>query len=306
MTRQPKSTADSASTEELKLPRGGKLDQQMRSEYAAEVNQSDGWDVSGWTQWAVTGRVLPERCDVNFGPIQSQGIGAGGRFRLRLQVQMSLLSATCQCEKTDTSIFEIAEMVEGAATFPVDYIAFRNRAAYVTILDQCINIQTGVSSLIPVYEPLFEPADVGLCFDVQADRSMIFMPWKEASVFEFPTALHDLAQAIEYPRRTFEYCRMAVEVIRRHFDPPEIKDHKRRQSAGELSMCAALKVTRDAITSLDAVAARSRHGDLVFSMNWERRKRAMELAWELVARFECHLQGKSNEQMKLLDLKVGP
>jgi hypothetical protein len=41
-------------------------------------------------------------------------------------------------------------------------------------------------------------------------------------------------------------------------------------------------------------------------MNWEKRKRAMELTWELVARFEVHLQDKSKDQWKLLDVKVGP
>jgi hypothetical protein len=73
------------------------------------------------------------------------------------------------------------------------------------------------------------------------------LPSKEVSVVEFPTALHDLAQAIEYPRRTFEYCRMAIEVIRRHFDPANVKDHRRRQSVGEEAMCKALKVTRESL-----------------------------------------------------------
>jgi hypothetical protein len=132
------------------------------------------------------------------------------------------------------------------------------------------------------------------------------MPWKEASVVEFPTALRDLAQAIEYPRRTFEYCRMAIEVIRRYFDPAKVKGHRERQMTGEEAMCEALKVTRESLTSLDAVAARSRHGDLIVAINWEQRKCAMELTWELVARFEAHLQGKSKDQWKLLDVKIGP
>jgi hypothetical protein len=76
--------------------------------------------------------------------------------------------------------------------------------------------------------------------------------------------------------------------------------------AGEKAMCEALKVTRGSLISLDSVAARSRHGHLVVAMNWEQRKRAMELAWELVARFEAHLQGRSKDQWKLLDVQVGP
>lgn len=56
-------------------------------------------------------------------------------------------------------------------------------------------------------------------------------------------------------------------------------------------MCAALKVTRKSLLSLDAGAARSRHGDLVYSITWGMRKGALELAWELVARFIHHLEG---------------
>jgi hypothetical protein len=60
---------------------------------------------------------------------------------------------------------------------------------------------------------------------------------------------------------------MAVEVIRRHCDPVNIKDYGKRYSAGEEAACEALKVTRESLTSLDSVAARSHHGDLVFAMN---------------------------------------
>lgn len=286
--------------------RGGKLDEQTRDEYVADVGKADEWDTSSWTQWTITGRILPERCQVRFGPIQSKGIGAAGRFLLRLEASMSLLAAKCVVEKADATVFEMADIVRTAAAFPVDYIAFQNRAGYSMVLDLCINDSTAVMIPIPVYEPIFEHPQEGSCFDAASDKSEIPMPWREADVVEFPTALHDLTQAIEYPRRTFEYCRMAIEVIRRYFDPKNVKDHRKRQSGGEDALCAALKVTRESLTSLDAVAARSRHGDLVVAINWEQRKRAMELAWEVVARFEAYLQGRPNDAWKPLDVKVGP
>jgi hypothetical protein len=228
MTKRSNVGVNGSSTEAPKPLRGGKLDEQTRAEYVADVEKADGWDISAWTQWTVTGRILPERCNVRFGPIQSQGIGAGSRFELRLEVTMSLVVAKCLVEKADASVFEIADIVRTASAFPVDYIAFQNRAAYITVLDLCINDQTGAVFPIPVYEPIFEPQENGLCFDPKDDKLSIPMPWKEANIAEFPTALHDLAQAIEYPRRTFEYCRMAIEVIRRHFDPADVKDHRSR------------------------------------------------------------------------------
>jgi hypothetical protein len=150
----------------------------------------------------------------------SQGVGAGGRFRLRLEVIRSHVVALCRTEKTNPSIFEIADVVRTALAFPIDYIAFQNRGAYETVLDLCINDQTGEVSAIPIFEPTFEAKDVGLCFDAEATKSSnLVIPWPAAATPELPTALHDLTSAVRYPRRTFEYCRMAAEVVRRHFDP---------------------------------------------------------------------------------------
>jgi hypothetical protein len=233
----------------------------------------------------------------------SNGVGAGGRFQLRLEIVRSQIAALCAIEKLDVTVFEIADVVRTAAAFPVDYIAFLNRGAYETVLDLCINNQTGEIAAIPIFEPTFETKDEGLSFNVEAIKSGVTMPWAEAGVPEFPTALHDLTAAVRYPRRTFEHCRMAVEVVRRHFDPPNIRGHRERQLAGERNMSAALHVTRRSLQALDAVAARSRHGELMFSINWELRKRALEFAWELVSRFLAHLQGTPHHQWKLLDVQ---
>ena len=79
------------------------------------------------------------------------------------------------------------------------------------------------------------------------------------------------------PRRTFEYCRMAAEAVRQHFDPPTIKGWKERWIAGENAMCDALGIKRKSLKALEALAARSRHGELVFSINWKTRKPALEI-----------------------------
>ena len=68
-------------------------------------------------------------------------------------------------------------------------------------------------------------------------------------------------------------------------------------------MCGALRLTRKSLQALDAVAARSRDGELVFSIHWDMRRRALEFAWELVARFRDYLQGTSHDHWKLLDVR---
>jgi hypothetical protein len=205
-------------------------------------------------------------------------------------------------EKESPSVFEIADVVRSTVWFPVDYIAFQNRAAYEIVLDLCLNNQTGEAQPIPVFEPTFEAEEAGLSFDPRSDKSSLLLPFTVAAP-EFPTALHDVTAAVRYPRRTFEYCRMAAETIRRHFDPPAITGHAHRWREGEIAMCTALHLTRKSLQALDAVAARSRHGELVFSISWDMRKRALEFAWELVARFADHLQGKPHNHWRQLDVR---
>lgn len=288
----------------MKKPRGAKLDAEKRSEYLSEVGRAETWDTSSWPSWVVTGRVLPERCLVSIPAKTARAIGAGGRSSVRLQVTQSHISAICAFESGNPSIFEIADFVRTAIAFSVDYIAFHNRGAYEVVLDLCINDRTGETQTIPIFEPTFETADPGLVFSAQQDRWEGGMPLAQAKVFQFPTALHDLTAAVRYPRRTFEYCRMAAEVVRSYFDPPNVRGHTERWIKGEEAMCSALRLTRKSLTSLDSVAARSRHGELITSMNWEMRKRALEFTWEVVARFEAHLRGEANDHWKVLDVQI--
>ncbi len=213
----------------------------------------------------------------------------------------SHIAATCASERGGVS--EIADVVRSVLAFPVDYIAFQNRGAYEIILDLCISVHTGQASAIPIFEATFDSEDQGLCFDAKSDKSRLIIPWDAAKAPELPTALHDLTSAVRYPRRTFEYCRMALETVRRYFDPPTVQGHRERWVEGERAMCEALRTGRKSLQALDAVAARSRHGELVFSISWVTRKRALEFSWELVARFISHLEGKSNDHWKLLDVR---
>jgi hypothetical protein len=168
-----------------------------------------------------------------------------------------------------------------------------------------MNTQTGQVSAIPIFEPIFEVADAGLCFDAQADKSILTIPLAAAiKVAELPTVLHDLTSAVRYPRRTFEYCRMAAEMVRAHFDPSTTVENERRWIRGELAMCKALRIKRKSLMELEALAARSHRGKLVDSINGPLRKRALEFAWELVFRFINYLEGKPNDHWKELDVRL--
>jgi hypothetical protein len=175
-------------------PKGSKLDKRRRAEYES-VTSDDKWDLSSWPTWAVTGRVLPERCDVTIPTLVARGVGAGGRCLIEYQVIKSHLLAKCAVEKSDPSLFEIVDIVRSAIAAPIDYIAFRNRGAYEIVLDLCVNNQTGAVDTVPIFEPIFDRADKsGLCFD--ADTSKILIPQSCISKPEFKIAVHDLTAAI--------------------------------------------------------------------------------------------------------------
>jgi hypothetical protein len=287
----------------MKNPRGAKLDAAKEAEYRAAIREP--WQTSTWERWTITGRVLPERCDVYVQRGRSRLVFAAGRVETDLQVDRGHAVVNCTVEQPDPSVSELADIARSALTFPIDYLAVRNRAAYELVLDLCIKHTTGQSWPIPVAEPIFDQEREGLCFDPRTDNAPIAIPFEAASLGpELPTALHDLTEAVRYPRRTFEHCRMAVEAVRRHFDPQEIRGLAYRHVAGEKALCTALKVTRRSLLNLDRVAARSRHGELIVSINWPMRKRAMELAWEIVARFAEHLQRRPSEAWQLLDIQV--
>jgi hypothetical protein len=163
-------------------PRGSKLDANKRAEYQSEVGGVETWDISAWPRWTITGRVMPERCDVRVPVVISQGMGALGRFRLRLEVTRSHIAAVVATEKESPSVFEITDVVRSALWFPVDYIAFQNRAAYEIVLDLCLNNQTGEAQPIPVFEPIFEAEEAGLSFDARSDKSNILIPFAAAAV----------------------------------------------------------------------------------------------------------------------------
>ena len=108
-------TSDEVQTAEtVKESKGSKLDAKKRAEYHSEVARAEDWDTSAWPRWTVTGRVLPERCDVRIANVRSQGVGALGRFQLTLEVMRSHIVAVCALEKGNPSVFEIADVVRSA------------------------------------------------------------------------------------------------------------------------------------------------------------------------------------------------
>jgi len=212
-----------------------------------------------------------------------------------LQIADSHISCSCQCER-ELSVFELSDIVRNLIFFPTDYIAFVNRAQYEVVLDTYHEISTNTIDLIPVFEPFLDPPPEGYLFtpgEVPFD-----IPFASANN-ALMTALHDLGQALRFPRRTMEYCRMSVEAIRFHFDLPEEKKWRTRWLGGEKAMCAALRVDRSLLRWLEREAAPGRHGEPLYN-DWQTRSAALQLSWEMVFRFRKFLDGENTSDWPLV------
>jgi hypothetical protein len=64
----------------VKEPKGAKLDMKIGTEYQSDLARVEDWDTSAWPNWTVTGRMLPEKCDMRVAATVSQGKGALGSF----------------------------------------------------------------------------------------------------------------------------------------------------------------------------------------------------------------------------------
>ena len=185
--------------------------------WKASVEEVAKWDMSQWHHWTVIGRVLPERCNVMLGPTTTALVGSNGRALLRIHIASSHISVKCLVERADSSVFQISDMVKNALASMVDYISFMNRGYYDVILDTCISDASGEANLIPISEPIFEPPRLGSLFSF-GRRHDGGVPLGTINNESLATALHDLSQAARYTPRTMEYCRMALEAVRHHFE----------------------------------------------------------------------------------------
>jgi hypothetical protein len=252
----------------------------------AEVNAE--WDATSWKTWYVGGRILPERCDVSFGPIELKQVGPSGRAAVKCHAVRSILTMVCRTEKPDVSLHQVAEIARTLALPWADYIGFLNRGAYEVIIDAVTDADTGFSNAVPVNEPIFEPPRADALFQVTHE---IHLDVRLLDNPSFTNALHDLTQAARFSPRTLEYCRMALEAIRRNFDPDRSMPRRQRLIDGEVRMCEALRLSRERLRYLESAAAPGRHGEPLHGMGWPIRKAAMEFAWEALRRFQLHLEG---------------
>lgn len=248
---------------------------------------AEDWDSSDWTTYIVNGRVLPERSGVWVNGQNAKGTSGKNRFTSDLKIVDGFISCICKVDEP-ISPFQLSDIVRNLAFFPTDYIAFLHRSYYDIILDTCRNEATGEVISFSVHEPFFEPTLDGFLFkpgEVNQD-----IPWFTTNECLI-TALHDLSQSLRYPRRTNEYCRMAVETIRRHFDPQDEKSWKVRWTKGEILMCTQLRLSRASLRKLESIAAPNRHGEQPYDLSWEQRRETLQFAWEIAYRFRLYLEG---------------
>ncbi len=262
-----------------------------------DLEESEKWDFENWEKWEVTGRVLPERCCVSIQEICSKSINNLGCYVVRFECVSSHLICTVFSEKTGLSIYQLSDLVRLTCFPMIDSIGLSVRGYLELILDTCTG-PDGKFQTIPVSEPFFEPRRAGFLFDPKQQQASGHLPMKPTSLIpELATAMHDLSQALRYPSRTMEYCRMALEAIRGYFDPQgNSLSWRQRHVAGEKAMCEALRLSRAQLVAIEAFAGPSRHGSREVLMDWATRRDALEFSWEAVHRFTLLRSGADSSE----------
>ena len=99
-TKRNDISVEAKSKATVKEAKGSKLDSKTRAEWQSDVRRVEDWDTPAWPTWTVTGRVLPERCDVSVPNRMSHGIAALGRFQVRkIQIIRSHIVSVCALER---------------------------------------------------------------------------------------------------------------------------------------------------------------------------------------------------------------
>ncbi len=245
--------------------------------------------------WTITGRILPERVDANFGPLSVELKTKDNSGNVKLTLSRSLIHVRVDYEAPEENWYNAIDAASLVSSAFADYIAFKNRGYYIHVWDMAIT-ENGSAYTIPINEPFFEHKKPGYAFD-PTNRGIPqgFRPHPQLI-----TAFHYTGQAVRNPSRTFAYCGLATEAIRHYFDPPT-RRWRQRYAAGEAAMCDKLMIDAKALKKLiEGNAAPNRHGEPAEHSSWTLRKQVLEFTWEICARFDWLLHEKDLSGLVLL------
>lgn len=242
--------------------------------------------------YEVTGRIVPERCDVEIKFRKVKVIMSDSETVIvSFTLLRSYILSNVESVK-DLNVYQISDIVESAIRPFVDRIAFFNKCYYNIVLDTIVNLDTRRVDLIPVSEPFLSKDVDGFLFKKFKPPFGIDGAVSNA---QFCTALHDLSQAVRFSQRTFEYCQMALEAIRHDFEDKKEKNWKKRKRNGLSLMEKKLKISDCCHKFVEKYAAPARHGKPIEDYSWELRQKALTIGWEVTYRFQLYLENKCTE-----------
>lgn len=229
-------------------------------------------------RYAAVGRVIPERANVNFGPISAAFENETVKVKATAFVEHSQVSVQLDFGQSDDNLYNIVAISKSVVAPMANYIAFTLPGAYEVVFDLVIDLDRGRHHSISISEPFFdEPAASNYSFsprnpddDVSVVAKALYGPYEMR-------VLEELSNALKRPHLTPMYCRLAIETIRSTFDATD-------ERAGWEKLRSSLNVSRDTIDTFWELAAHQRHGRSV-DLNWEKRKNCLRIAWEIANRF---------------------
>lgn len=233
------------------------------------------------TAYIFTGRVMPERANVNVSavPIQFQATDAGVSGNGVISVVVSQVSVTLNTETVNVDLGTLKNYVEYIVRTLVDAFGYFSGRGYDVEITSVIE-PNGKQTVFGVGIHELEEA--------QRERPLGFHEIIEVmnKSVHLSRALGDLRESIRTPWDTGFFCYRAIECIRQSFKREE--DGKDDSPSWE-RLRDALCIDRSWINYLIKFAKPQRHGETPY-MSGKDRDSAMQHAWKVVDRFCVYVQ----------------
>jgi hypothetical protein len=193
----------------------------------------------------------------------------------------------------DYDIESIRNIISSAISNIIHYIGYRSVHGHSYELDSITDIKNGNTIVFGVQGFVFDAPTKwdGLCaFKAARPGESIAIDLRIVADPAMSRALLELRNAIRNPDFTALHCRLAIEAIRNGFAESE--------TAGWALLREKLRIEKDTINSFKSAADHQRHGRNV-PQSWNDRQSAMQIAWEIVHRYERYMLAGNEKPLDL-------
>ena len=238
---------------------------------------------SSMNSYIFSGKVLPERANVNITPIELKidAIDAGISGTAVVSIDVSQVSVVLNTN-SNSDLMTLKNYVDYSVRTLIDAFGYLSGRGYDIEITSVVNHE-GKHAVFGVGIPELEKS--------QKERPLSFQQLLEAMAKSqyLHRALSDLREAIRSPVDTGFFCYRAVESIRQNFKNDNDNDAKSWENLRK-----SLLIDRSWIDKIKEFADKARHGETPY-ISGKNRILIMQHTWKVIDRFCLYVYGDFND-----------